>query len=291
MSLDHNDIDRLVNAYREEYTPDVEAGLQRLHARIDASASQRKLPAPTRRLRVYRLSAVAATLLLCIAVAFYLLGNSGRTELTNTSSAVAVYSLPDGSRVTLQEGSTLAYDTDFNDSDRQVELHGQGYFEVTPDADRPFYVYRGDNRLRVTGTAFNVKAESALFEVEVSEGTVELHTDGSTVPVQAMEYATLVPGKSVVHAPAPHLNHHAWRTGKLQFDRTPVADVLAYLHDNWGVVCTWDDGQACDYPVSGSYTGSDVSAVLSDVAKLGGLSLRSVGEDGKHFELSGTCTL
>ena len=288
MSLDHDDIDRLVTAYREDYSPDVEAGLQRLHARIGTVRQLRPRP---RRQRLYRLSAVAAALLLCIVAAVYLLANPGRTTLNNATASIADYTLPDGTRVTLQEGSTLTYDHSYNESDRRVELMGQGYFEVQADAARPFYVSRGANRVRVTGTAFNVKAGSEMFEVEVSEGTVELHTTGSTVAIKAMEYATVVPGEPLVHAAAPHLNHHAWRTGTLKFDHTPVADVITYLNDNWGVVCDWENGAACDYEVSGSYTGSDVTAVLSDVAKLGGLSVRSVGQDGKHYELTGPCTL
>ena len=288
MSLDHDDIDRLVTAYREDYTPDVEAGLQRLRARI-GTVSERQ--PQLRRVRLYRLTSIAATFLLCIAAAIYLLGNPGRTELTNSSATIAEYTLPDGTRVTLQEGSTLRYETAYNEVDRRVELEGQGYFEVEADATRPFYVSHGTNRVRVTGTAFNVKADTEQFEVEVSEGTVELHAGASKVPVKAMEFATVVPGEPVVHAQAPHLNHHAWRTGTLKFDETPVADVITYLHDNWGVVCDWENGQACDYAVSGSYTGSDVAAVLSDVAKLGGLSVRSVGQDGKHYELTGPCTL
>ena len=288
MSLDHDDIDRLVTAYREDYAPDVEAGLQRLHARL---GNVRQLHPRTRHTRLYRIAAVAATLVLCTVAAVYLLGRPGRTEWTNRDASIAEYTLPDESRVVLQQGSTVSFDASFNDDERRVELAGQGYFEVKSDADRPFYVSNGTNRVRVTGTAFNVKAESGLFEVEVSEGTVELHTTESTVPIKAMEYATVRTGHPISHQATRHLNHHAWRTGQLQFDHTPVTDVIAYLHDNWGIVCDWENGQACDYPISGSYSGSDVEAVLNDVAKLGGLSVRSLGQDGKHFQLTGHCTL
>ena len=287
MSLDRNDIDRLVTAYRGEYTPDVESGLRRLHAQIK----------PTQQLQVSHRSsyrrplAIAASLLLLLAAALYLFRGDGRTYLINEDQTVADFRLPDGSHITLQQGSRVSYDPEnFNLADRQLDLTGQGYFEVMHDASRPFIVSNGGSQVRVTGTAFNLRADGQTMEVEVSEGSVAFAAQGRTLPVAAMEYAELTSGGTVEHAAAPNLNHHAWRTGVLTFDQTPINEVLMYFTDNWGIVCDWEDGQGCDYTVSGSFRSQDAAAVLSDIAKLGGLSVRSTDEDGKHFELTGSCS-
>ncbi|PPK86392.1 FecR family protein [Neolewinella xylanilytica] len=285
MKLDQHDIDRLVTNYREDYTPDVERGLIQLHARL---TPVRQLSAPRKKRYPYLLGAAAAVLLIVAAV--FLFSGDGRTYLSNDDAPIAMFLLPDGSQVSLQQGSRISYDPDrFNEQDRALNLEGQGYFEVTHDLARPFLVSNGSSVVRVTGTAFNVRADADLLEVEVSEGSVLVKTDQETLPVGAMEFATVATGQPMVHDRAPHLNHHAWRTGVLKFDHTPISEVLTYFTDNWGIVCDWEHGQACDYPVSGNFNSTDATAVLHDIAKLGGLTLRSIGDDAKHFQLSGRC--
>src|SRR5690606_20239618 len=48
--------------------------------------------------------------------------------------------LSDGTRVWLNAASSLRYPTQFEGEVREVELVGEGYFEVTPDQQRPFLV-------------------------------------------------------------------------------------------------------------------------------------------------------
>ena len=287
MSLNHNDIDRLVTTYREEFTPDVEQGLHRLRAGLSVV---RPLPTPsTSSRRFLRIAAAVAVVVACLA-AFFLSGDD-RTYLSNPDRALATYPLPDGSTITLQQGATASYDPEtFNVTQRDLALKGQAYFEVHTDASRPFLVQHGGGELRVTGTAFNLRTDGELMEVEVSEGAVVLEQDGKSLQVAARECGLIAPGQPLIHKPAPNLNHHAWRTGELKFDHTPIGEALAYFYDNWAIRCTWADGSPCDYTVSGNYRGGDAGAVLEDIAKLGGATLRPLDDSGKLYELSGPCT-
>ncbi|MCP9235370.1 FecR family protein [Lewinella sp. JB7] len=286
MPLDYKDIDRLVSTYREDYTPDVDQGLRQLHRRIT----------PVRRLRPYSrrtyLMGAAAALALVVTGLLFLLGPGNQERLINQSNQPLAFDLPDGTRITLQQGSEATYDPDdYNLETRRVELRGQAFFEVHPDRDRPFLVSNGTAELRVTGTAFNLRTEDRTMEVEVSEGSVLLQRDGEAIEVSALECGLARAGQPLKHASSPNLNHHAWRTGALKFDHTPMSEVLEYFYDNWGIECTWAGGKPCNYAVSGNYQGGDAGAVLSDIAKLGGLDLTPQGSDGKHYELSGPCSL
>ena len=289
MSLNDNDIDRLVTTYREDFTPDVEQGLQRLHAGLTVVRPMHTKRASSSRRRLLRIAAAIAVVVAALAVFFG--SGDGRTYLSNPDRAQATFSLPDGSNLTLQRGATVSYDTeDFNVSERNLELTGQAYFEVYADANRPFLVQHAGGELRVTGTAFNLRTDGDLMEVEVSEGAVVLQQDGKSMQVAAKECGLIAPGKPMVHKSAPNLNHHAWRTGELKFDHTPITEALTYFYDNWAIECSWADGIPCDYTVSGNYRGGDAGAVLEDIAKLGGATLRSLDDSGKRFELSGPCT-
>ncbi|MBB4078145.1 transmembrane sensor [Lewinella aquimaris] len=286
MRLDHKDIDRLVSTYREDFTPDVEKGLRRLHGRIT----------PVRQLRPHSrqtyLFGAAAAIALLVAFFFLFIGTGNQQLLVNHTGAPLAFDLPDGTRIVLQQGSEAGYNADeYNLETREVQLDGQAYFEVRPDADRPFLVANGDSELRVTGTAFNLRTEGNVMEVEVSEGSVTLEQAGERIAVAALECGLAEAGKPLRHAASPNLNHHAWRTGELKFDHTPISEVIGYFHDNWGIECTWAGAKECDYAVSGNYQGGDAGAVLEDIAKLGGLTLTATSTDGKHYELSGPCPL
>lgn len=287
MPLNSNDIDRLVTSYREDYRPDVEGGLARLHARM----TQRD-PLIARRLRsrrVFLLSVAAAAMLLLVTGIFYFTGDGGH-RLKTDGKQMAVHQLPDGSTITLQAGSEATYDAaGFNVEERRISLNGQAYFKVRPDASRPFLVNNGEMELRVTGTAFNLRSEEDVMEVEVSEGEVVLRQGKSKIRVAAKESGLSASGQPLLHKAAPNLNNHAWRTGDLKFERTPLSEVLSFMKSNWDIRCSWADGTACEYSVSGSYHEADAASVLADVAKLGRLTVTADANDPKHFIFTGPC--
>ena len=66
--------------------------------------------------------------------------------------------LPDGSKVWLNASSRLVYHNSFWSSEREVDLSGEAYFEVTHDKYAPFIVNSKQIKTRVLGTKFNVRA-------------------------------------------------------------------------------------------------------------------------------------
>ncbi|MFC0772903.1 FecR family protein [Terrimonas alba] len=84
--------------------------------------------------------------------------------------------LQDGSTVLLNEGSQLDYPADFPKDKREVTLSGEAYFDIRPDAKRPFIVHTGKVNTTVLGTAFNIKAypEQKQITVTVTRGKVKV---------------------------------------------------------------------------------------------------------------------
>ena len=84
--------------------------------------------------------------------------------------------LPDGTRVDLQAGSSLSIADDFGRSSRVVAMSGQAFFDVATDSDRLFTVEAGQLHAVVHGTSFNVLAHpgQAISEITVSSGCVEV---------------------------------------------------------------------------------------------------------------------
>jgi hypothetical protein len=68
--------------------------------------------------------------------------------------------LSDGTKVWLNAGSRLVYPPTFTGKYREVYLQGEGYFEVTKNATKPFYVKTDRLKVEVLGTKFDVQAYS-----------------------------------------------------------------------------------------------------------------------------------
>lgn len=114
------------------------------------------------------LSRAAAILLLpVLALSIYLLidnqrlGSIAQNTLQEVSALPGTrthFTLPDGTKVWLNSGSTLTYPLKFDHDHRTTTLSGEGYFKVLSDANRPFIVATTNLKVLVTGTELNVES-------------------------------------------------------------------------------------------------------------------------------------
>lgn len=98
------------------------------------------------------------------------------SEITTRPGSTSKVELPDGSMVWLNAGSKLTYNKDFGKELREVTLSGEGYFDVTKMKDKPFIIHTSNIKIKVLGTAFNVKAypEDKLSETSLIRGSIEV---------------------------------------------------------------------------------------------------------------------
>jgi ferric-dicitrate binding protein FerR (iron transport regulator) len=98
------------------------------------------------------------------------------SELIVPNGSRVMFTLPDGTEVTLNAGSRLKYDNWFGINERVVQLEGEGYFKVAKDAKKPFIVKTSYLNVRALGTEFNVKAYSDdnTIETTLVEGSIKI---------------------------------------------------------------------------------------------------------------------
>ncbi|WP_430972870.1 FecR family protein [Sunxiuqinia rutila] len=89
----------------------------------------------------------------------------------------SVVTLPDGSRVWINAGSSVRYPITFDESQRLVWLDGEAFFDVVTNKERPFYVETAGVKVKATGTRFNVRAYSdeGFIETLLVEGEVAVN--------------------------------------------------------------------------------------------------------------------
>lgn len=131
---------------------------------------------------------VAASLTILIAAAIFLYPGyiKKQDDAIPADRTVTLYGkdyvrLPDGSVVTLKEGSTLTYTKRYGKDTREVTLTGEAFFHVAHNPFTPFKVRTGKLVTTVLGTAFNIKVTVGdKVTVTVSRGEVAVSDDRTT---------------------------------------------------------------------------------------------------------------
>lgn len=101
---------------------------------------------------------------------------SNINEITTRFGSKSKIQLPDGSTVWLNAGSSLIYNKDFGIEKREVEITGEGFFDVAKNASMPFIIKTRSFDIKVLGTVFNVKAypDDETSETSLLEGKIEV---------------------------------------------------------------------------------------------------------------------
>lgn len=107
-----------------------------------------------------------------------------RADFVTGTGEIRQVALPDGSAATLGPDSALS--VDFSAARRKIELlSGMAYFEVAPDAARPFVVASGDFTATALGTAYDVSSDAGFVTVAVDRGVVEARAPGASLAAGA----------------------------------------------------------------------------------------------------------
>ncbi|HEY0677852.1 MAG TPA: FecR domain-containing protein, partial [Chitinophagaceae bacterium] len=145
--------------------------------------------------------------------------------------------LSDGTKIWLNAGSYLRYPTSFPGKERRVELKGEGYFEVSHDAEKPFYVTvivdNGDEtEIQVLGTQFNSNnyTDEPSARTTLVEGRVRIKKGENFVylnPGQQAVIGNVSDQNSIrVDHQADIENALAWKNGLFIFDNSDLNKIL-----------------------------------------------------------------
>jgi len=129
--------------------------------------------------------------------------------------------LPDGTDVIVNAGSTLKFPVNFAGNTREVALSGEAYFDVRPDAKHPFNVLAGNKRIEVLGTRFAVRnyATEPVKTVILKDGKVRVHNRQQTVELSPNEEALVDDEDQSIKI--MHINADkslSWKDGYFNFD-------------------------------------------------------------------------
>jgi transmembrane sensor len=210
-----------------------------------------RLPTVTAPIRLHhRFAALAVTVGIVVLFGAMLatfkgdLFHAGGDRFTTVVGGLESIPMSDGSHVTLNTDSEIRVSLGVRERVVEIE-HGEAFFEVAHDPQRPFVVKAGGRRVIAVGTQFSVRWDGVELRVIVADGTVRYESHaGDTLPAAspaAGADAILLPAGSgartegntlqVEQLPATEAERRlTWRSGFLTFRDTPLADAVAELN-------------------------------------------------------------
>ena len=240
----------LINTAYQNYQPDPELAWYKIRSRLTSKPAKTR-SIKTSNIRFLKIAAAASVLLL--------LGYLGRIYIDmhkyfnkdlityNSSSEVKKIRLSDGTSVWLNSFSELRAPEKFKGEIRKVQLTGEAFFEVQKDLEHPFEIYTSGTITRVLGTSFNIRANETeeTVIVSVNTGKVAFYKRNNKFKKLYLTHCEQAiyskETRNLKKMSIDDKNFIAWKTGKLEFKKTPLPEVLETLEKLYRVNFTSDD--------------------------------------------------
>ena len=231
------------------------------------------VPLQPRRAPRWRPALATAAALVCALLA----GNLGTTatpvqrQLASQDGQPTSVTLPDGSRLQLNANTRLRID--FNAERRLVQLdQGQVYLDVAPDKERPLFVDAGAARVRVVGTAFDLRRGQRELVLSVSHGLVAFATPGERrdpMLLGARERAVYNLARGdLARQTLSDAEVADWRSGHVSFRNRELASLVDELSLYRPAAVLLADPSLAGYKVSGNLDVRDPDALLNALPAL-----------------------
>lgn len=210
--------------------------------------------------------------------------NSGTTYniLNNPrGSRVVTLTLPDGTRVWVNAGTSLTYPTAFAANERKVVLTGEAYFEVSKNPGKPFrvqFVSAGrEGSVEVLGTHFNINTydDEPAIKTTLLEGSVNVKSAFGNIVLKPGEQSSISQSSHTSH-PIPVETVVAWKDGLFDYKRSDITEVLRDAARWYDIEIVYEGKKPAD-----TFTGGiDRTATLTEL-------LTILQMTGVHFKLEG----
>lgn len=173
-----------------------------------------------------------------IGIGLYFLTSKDEYQSFETQVAqTEQITLPDNSKVTLNELSSLDFNSKNWDKQRSLNLKGEAFFKVAKG--KRFDVNTGFGTVSVLGTQFNVSTRDSIFAVTCYEGLVQVSHNDKTIKLPAGKAYRIVNG--VPEAFNIAVIQPEWLQQMKIFKNAPVGVVFTALENHYNITIVADN--------------------------------------------------
>jgi len=277
----------LAESMHVETNTDLDAEWSALKNRIAADKVPRVRKLNTRPEKtILRVAAIALVLILP-SVLYFLFFMTPNTGMLVADRQQVESTLPDGTQVTLNTGSTLLYPQKFKGDERKVALKGEAYFDVAHNQEKPFVIDAEDMQIRVLGTTFyvNTNSKDNNMEVVLLSGSVKLTYAGKEMLLEPGEKAVVLKNfDEIVKQSSDDPNLLAWKTRILRFNDTPLKEIVTLLSKVYQNDIRILNPEIEDCRITATFEKQSLEAVLMVLQSTLNIHVRP---NGQTIELSG----
>ncbi|WP_420400522.1 FecR family protein [Flagellimonas sp.] len=185
--------------------------------------------------------------------------------------------LSDGTKVTLNAGSSIKYPVKFlKEGNREVFLIGEAFFDVAHDAEHQFVVNADQMNITVLGTKFNVSSypEDTMVNTVLVEGSVQIspvdeeQNMKTNTQLEPGFKASLEKRNGEVTVDEADISlHTAWINGKIVFRHTPFKNIVKKLERHYNVEIINNNQLLDDEVFTASFDIETIEEVLATFSK------------------------
>ncbi|MEX0593397.1 MAG: FecR domain-containing protein [Balneolaceae bacterium] len=183
--------------------------------------------------------------------------------------------LSDGTRVRLNEQSSLAIVQDSVENTRKVRLEGEAYFDVERMPDKPFIVVTEGAEIEVLGTAFNVNSHqltSEEIQVSVIEGKVRFRTEpnadnAQSILVEAGQFGVLNTGSNqfLLNDQNP-VNYLYWMSRRIEYTDDSLEVACDQMNRIYGYECRFDVPELMNERFTSTFSENGIEKFISVIS-------------------------
>ena len=237
---------------------------------------------------------IAAAVLLVLTIGFLLrniIFGADKTIEVLAQNQVIETTLPDGSTITLNQGSSLQYPKNIDQNDtRTVELEGEAHFQVAHNPEKPFIVSAGDMRVEVLGTSFyvNTNGPDGKVQVILIDGSVALYhkdTPGDRTILKPCEQAEATPENKEISVNNTFEEYFmVWKTRSMSFENERLDRVISIVSKAYNIPITLSNPASGNCRLSVSFEDQTLESVLTVLESTLDLEIK---KDGRGYIVNG----
>lgn len=233
---------------------------------------------------------IAAAIVIAIgSVSILQFLNGESSSITRVAdNGILVDELKDGSVVTLNDNASIIYPKVFAENERRVELHGEAFFDIERNEEKPFIIDLPNNgSVKVLGTSFNIKADkdSDITEVFVKTGKVEFGVPGNKIILVAGEKGVMNRStgevKEVEVEEFINMKTTYWVDEKINFEGEPLVDVVEILETVFEENIILNCNSTRTFPTRTKHKGESLFEILDVISNIHSLDLSVEEKQGE----------
>lgn len=161
--------------------------------------------------------------------------------------------LPDSTAVYINAATNIRFPFRYNAQRREVHIEGEAYFEIAPDATRPFIVHTRQADIIALGTSFNVNTYDNGLRTSLLTGAVvimEKHKMVQLSPGQ-VAFKDTATGSLVVDT-FRNDTLPAWMEGRYYFNNKTLQQVCCTVERLYDIEIVFDKPEIARYRYTGA---------------------------------------